>query len=391
MDHSAQTQSGSADGARRAAESKVWSLDQANHSIPKALANNISRFLDLQDAATRTRVELQQVREAAIRAKKKLDQPNYQASETTLTSSYDGQSEQIVRAGTLDYGSLFDIDLEGFEEAQGLYKDVEMRLVHQEAQLVAEGDKLRLSLIQYSGNHGNSQQSNTVLSGVDQPAVRLRSGSRHSTQFSFVSDTGLEQSSVVDPDRPKTPIEEEEAMEDRADLPALMDYYAPDLLHDSKPNGFQGSKWFDNVRPEQYVSDAFHHRISRTNSEEHMEPALSELLERLIKKVPAIQKSMQYGYLDRTLSASSIRWILHFSDLRQNVHSMISSQILSLNTIEDAWSWNAPIRDNQLSNRQRPLLDSVARTGFMSPPYSVEEPLDADIRSLKPITRSSSY
>lgn len=238
------------------------------------LAAQMASFIKLQDEVAKTRVQLQQLRKAASRARKKADKAmSLEPQDSAI--EYFQQLAPKRRGGTVSISSSVEAQA---QEAEQRYTNAEFHFVPREAQLVVETEKLREAVIR----HGKLDLDIDVLPALPTTSEYTKPISHHSTEFSFFSETGHEQSSVIDPDAPDTPHEEQRDAEDRANDHNLLDYFAPDLKNRTTWDHDRATpRKFNLERPELYVIDLEEYQESGTNNEEDLEPTMKILLKEL--------------------------------------------------------------------------------------------------------------
>ncbi len=234
------------------------------------LPTQLEIYSKLQDDVTILRVQMQQLRTAASRARKELAKQESKIEQALRQSTRTRKQMELN-----DYEVLLS-SAETARDSLGPAEDAveasEFRLVHEEARLAREGRKLRRLLLE----HGNSQLARPGLNSLTllptSPTPLIESASRPaSTVIYFQSDSGSQEQAYFDPDYADSPAEDFH-IQLKSDA---VEQFAPDL----NPQNTSLLPYVPRrpQTPELYVKDQCELEESSANDVEYMEPVVNQL------------------------------------------------------------------------------------------------------------------
>lgn len=268
----------------------------------RTLPQEFDAYLKLQDETTLLRVQLQQKRKEALRARHELADAEAKIEQALRETSMAGYQisletyQQLLEAADQARNTSGPLEQE--------VEDLDFRLVSEETRLIKDGLILQDLMSRLSRDQYSSNEVDPYPGVPPSPQTFEQGGSRRaSTEIFYEDDTSIFDGPIYDADDPSTRN--------------LVDQFAPDLAGENRTFSLE-----DPDRPEQielYVPDFLEFRSSSTNPEECMG---SELMD---------QFSMTH--LLRTFFKSYDlhfrRWMLHFHHIRQSVQDMLYSHTLS--------------------------------------------------------------
>lgn len=284
------------------------SLDRSILNVPRtpqALPPEFQAYLKLQDETTMLRVDLQQKRKEASRARQELADAEAKIEQALREASTAGYQislnayQQLLEVANQARNTLGPLEQE--------VDDFEFRLVSEEDRLIKDGLILQDLMSQFSRGQYSNREVDSYLDAPPSPPPFEQAGShRASTEIFYEDDTSWFDGPIYDED-------------DRGES-NLVDQYAPDLVAD---NALRPA---DPDRPDQielYVPDSPGIDGFSTN---HEECVGSELMDHFST---SLLLQSYFGAYDNHFK----RWLLHFNHVRQSVLGMLYSHSLSALTI----------------------------------------------------------